>query len=1069
MAFMQLPRDNTYSSHENIIKQQWLNDNLYNELITKLTENESAQVRFLDGPPFPSNKILHFGGVLQSFLKSSVFFYNVLHKKLMYNKQGLDVHGLSVEGVINKKYNLQNKKDIELFGIKKYIDECKQFVDECSDAWNPTFQAIGRLTDFSNMYNTKNLSYMESIWWSFSELYKKGLVYQGCNVLPYSPACFTSFSNFEAGQNYKDVSCRTSYVFFPLIDDDTTGFVAWTTTNWTLPMNIALCVNPIAEYVKVFDGQRYYIVSKNHINNLELKQIVSIENLGKGINLVGLKYKPLFTYLLDIVSFHQVIADDFVDCTESITGTGLVHIAPCFGEDDFNICVKNGFTHQQIMQLCQINDDGTYGEIMGELSGKLVTSQEVDKEIVIYMKINNRLVRNHQITHSYPFCYRTDTPLIYKVVDSVFIKVTAIKDRMIELNQTINWTPDHIKNGRFGKWLENARDWNVGRNRVFSTPIPMWQSDDKEEIVCISSIDELYQLTGIKVDDLHIDTIDKIMIPSQKGKGMLKRISSVFDCWFESGCVPMGEIHYPFENKDVLDNDKPYLKDFICEGIDQSRGWFYVLHVISTALFDKPAFKNVICSGLICAADGQKLSKRLGNFTDPMETFQKYGADYVRLYMLGSPAVKADTLNFNEQDVEKTKQRIIPYINAVKFMLEHIIHMESEGYKFNYDAYKETSNMMDKWIISRTGTLLKMVTKNMESYKIDLTVYEIINFVDDLTNWYVKFNRDRMKGHLGKDEQQASLSTLNYVLYNYNIIMAPFTPFLSEHLYTYLSQLQPNNEKQTSIFKCEYPKDTDFMNESEVEERMKLLQKIAGMVRTLRSQERQFSSVKVPLSKVIIEHTNEKLINDIQLIANLIQEEVNCIDIECKQSSNQYKYQIEFNHKTMGKKFKKDSKLIQDKLTQLSQEDIKKFYENGKYSLNEFIIENNIDVIIQKVPITDSHDPNVKTVLDGELLVSVDFTYNQQILNTHLVRLFITKVQQLRKQSDLHPWNPIVVFYDDTLKELLNNNKQFIESRLLCQIDYIGNRTLYDKPDYVNNKLELNDDTCVAVVIVRLD
>ena len=362
-----------------------------------------------------------------------------------------------------------------------------------------------------------------------------------------------------------------------------------------------------------------------------------------------------------------------------------------------------------------------------------------------------------------------------------------------------------------------------------------------------------------------------------------------------------------------------------------------------------------------------------------------------------------------------------------------------------------------------------MVTKNMDSYKIDSTVYEIINFVDDLTNWYVKFNRDRMKGHLGKDEQQTSLSTLNYVLYNYNIIMAPFTPFLSEHLYTYLSQLQPPTEKQTSIFKCEYPKDTDFTNEPEVEERMKLLQKIAGMVRTMRSQERQFSSTKVPLSKVIIEHTNEKLINDIQLIANLIQEEVNCIDIECKQSSNKYKYQIEFNQKNMGKKFKKDSKLIQDKLLQLSQEDIQELYDSGRYSFNDFIVENNTDVVIQKVPMTDSTDSNVKTILDGELMVSVNFTYNQQILNTHLVRLFITKVQQLRKQNDLHPWNLIVVFYDDTLKELLDNNKQFIESRLLCQIDYISNRHLYDKPEYVHQKLELNDETIVDVVIVRLD
>ena len=1066
MDLMQLPKDLTYSSHEEQIKQKWFNDNLYDELIKLIETTHKKKISFCDGAPFVSGT-LHFGSALQSFIKSTIFNYNVLNKTLIYNNMSYDCHGIPLQTIIDKKLNLKTKKDITEYGIKNYIDECKKYIKDCSTSWEPIFKSIPRLTNFNNSTFTSSKNYMESVWWVFSELYKKNLVYIGTSIQPYSNACYTTFSQMESSSNYQDVSCRSSYVFFPLVDNETNGLVAWTTTNWTLPFNVAICINPEAEYVKVYDGTLYYIVSANHVNNLELKQIVSTENLGKGINLVGLKYKPLFNYITETVSFNQVIADDFVDCSPSIQGTGLVHIAPSFGESDFNVCLKNGFTHQQIMQLCQINDDGTYMKTMDDLAGKLVTSSDVDKQIVIYMKTNNRLVRNQQITHSYPMCYRTNVPLIYRAVESVFIKVTAIKERMIELNEKINWYPSHIKHNRFLRWLQGARDWNIGRTTTFGNPIPLWISDDKEEIMCISSIEELYQLSNVKVNDLHVDTIDKIQIPSKQGKGMLKRIPFTMDCWIESASAPYAQIHYPFENRELIDNDNECLTDLICEGLDQTSNWFYVLHVISTALFDKPAFKNVICSGLICAADGQKLSKRLGNFTDPIETFQKYGADYVRLYMLGSPAVKADKLNFNDQDVEKTKQRIIPYINAIKFMLEHIIHMESEDVSFKYDAYKETTNMMDKWIISRTGTLLKMVIKNMESYKIDSAVYEIINYVDDLTNWYVKFNRDRMKGHLGKDEQLTSLSTLNFVLYNYNIIMAPFTPFLSEHLYTYLSPLNPN-EKQSSIFKCEYPKETDFMNELEVEERLKLLQKIAGIVRAMRSQERQFSSMKVPIPKVIIEHTNEQLIDNIQLVATLIQEEVNCIDIDCHQSSNQYNYQIEFNQKNMGKRFKKDSKNIQDKLSKLSQEEIKQIYNSGKYYFDEFMVENNNDVIIQKVPVNDNA-LNMKTHIDGELMISVDFTYNQQILNTHLVRLFITKVQQLRKQSDLHPWNPIVVFYDDTLKELLTDNKQFIESRLLCQIDYIGNRSSYNQPDYVHQKLELNDDTTLDIVIVRLD
>jgi isoleucyl-tRNA synthetase len=1058
MSYEQLPYDATYSNHEMIISDRWFDENLYDELIKEVSLSKK-EISFCDGPPFPSSNIMHFGTCLVSFIKSTIFYYHTLNKRLMFNRQGIDVHGLSCEAQIQKKHNLNTKKDIEQFGIDKFIDECKSFVSTCYLNWEPTFKSLPRLTNFKNMYSTMSIEYMESIWWAFSELYKKGLVYQACKIQPYSPACFTSFSNFEAGQNYKDIQTRTSYVFFPLIEDETIGFVAWTTTNWTLPMNVALCVNPQAEYVKVFDGNRYYIVSKNHINNLELKQIILVENLGKGINLLGMKYIPLYN-LLDI-SFYQIIVDEFVDCTESNNGTGIVHIAPCFGEDDFNVCLKNGFTHKQIMQLCKINDDGTYN--IDEFNGLLVTSSEVDKKIVIYMKTINRLVRNQQITHSYPYCYRTDTPLIYKVVDSIFIKVTEIKQRMIELNKQINWIPEHIKTGRFGKWLENARDWNISRNRIFSTPIPLWISDDKEEIIVISSIDELYHLTGIIVNDLHIDTIDKIQIPSQQGKGMLKRVSFTFDCWFESGCAPIGEIHYPFENKEV----KPFSKKFICEGLDQTRGWFYTLHVISTALFDELAFENVICAGLICAADGQKLSKRLGNFTDPTDTFKKYGADYVRLYMLGSPAVKAETLNFNELDVEKTKQRIIPYINAIKFMLEHIIHLESSLYNFDKNAYKYTINMMDKWIISRTGTLLKIINKYIELYKIDSAVHEIINYVDDLTNWYIKFNRDRMKGHLGKDEQIISLSTLNFVLYNYNIILAPFTPLLSEHLHKYLGQLQLNDHR--SIFHQNYPNENDFTYNLEVEEQMRLLQKIAGNVRTMRFNEKQFTSAKVPISKIIIEHTNEQIINNIKLILNFIQEEVNCIDIECKQSSNTYVYKIEFNQRNMGNDFKKDNKLIQEKLNGLSQEEIKDFYNKNIYMFNNHIIETNKHVNIQKIPLIDLTNSNIKTCIDGELMISIDFTYNQHILNTHLVRLYITKVQQLRKISKLHPWNSIVVLYDDTLKELLDINKEFIENRLLCKIDNISNRSNYDKPDYVQQVIDLNDNISTNIIIIRLD
>lgn len=1069
---VQLEKDATYKNHEDTIQIKWDTNNVYQRLMSDLESENCPIFNFVDGPPFVSSDSLHPGHALVSYVKSCILNYMIMHGYMPANKLGYDTHGLPIEQVANKILGLNTKKEIEQFGIGNYNQTCKDFINKFSNAWQPTFKKVGRWADFENTYKTMDWKFMESTWWVFSELYKKNLVYQGCRVMPYSPACAASLSNFEAGQCYEDIETRTAYVFFPLIEQTNTletGFVAWTTTPWTLVSNIALCLNPNATYIKVSDGKRNYIVASGCENNLGIK-IISVEFVGTGKDLCGVKYIPIFDFLLDIYSEHKTVVDDYVTVPkegEQTIGTGIVHIAPSFGEDDHRICIEQQIvTHEQIMNLCQVDDDGCYTDKIILCKGLLVTSPETDKTIIIDLKQRNRLIKTQMYKHSYPHCWRTSTPLIYRVIPSVFVKVTAIKDKLIEANKQINWSPSHIGSGRFHQWLQGTKDWNVSRGRFFGTPIPLWVSDDGEEIVCIESIQQLKDLTGItdEITDLHREFIDKIKIPSKMGKGMLNRIPDVFDCWFESGAVPFGQYHYPFENSHL-----DLQADFIAEGIDQTRGWFYTLNVLFVALFNKPAFKNVICTGLICAEDGKKMSKRLGNFSHPLEIINEYGSDVVRLYMLGSPAVKADVLRLSNSDIEKMKQRIIPYINAVKFMIEHIIDHTEKKNTFDLEAYKNATNVMDIWIMSKTGSLLQTIEKHMSLYQIDPAVNHLIDFVEDLTNWYVKFNRDRLKGHNGTEERTMSLSVLNFVITKYCLISAPFMPFLSEMIYSHIGLLQ--HKMEYTIFKNKYPNNTEFTVDQNVERRMARLQQVVRMVRFLRGKEKQFSSVKVPLSKVIVKHSSEEFIDDINIVSELLQDEVNCLSFET-QVCNNISYVLVPNQKNMGKKFRTESKKIQDQLQHISQDQMADFYKSKSMKITitnvDYELDHN-DITVQFAP-NEITDNNIKSCTEEETIVAIDTTYNNNIMNLHLVRLFITNVQNLRKRTNLHPWNSIIVYFTNPPgTTLFTDSKEFIEDRLKCKIDDLKNRINNNEPDYTSAQLSLNDEININVIIVRMD
>ncbi|KAG8896411.1 isoleucine--tRNA ligase, partial [Tulasnella sp. 403] len=635
--------------------------------------------------------------------------------------------------------------------------------------WRQTVERMGRWIDFDNDYKTLNTPYMESVWWVFGQLFDKELVYRGLRVMPYSTGCTTPLSNFEAGQDYRDVSDPAVTVAFPLVDDPGTSMLAWTTTPWTLPSNLGLCVHPDFNYIKIRDETRdeNFIIYEGLLTTLyKDPKKAKYRKVGqfKGIDMKGWRYVPLFEYFTEQYEDRafRVLVDSYVT---SDSGTGIVHQAPAFGEDDHRVAVANGVVRADEMPPCPITDSGKFTKEVPDFAGLYV--KDADKEIMKAIKGKGRLVVHATLNHTYPFCWRSKTPLIYRAIPVWFVKVQQAVDQLLANNNETLWVPAHVGEGRFGGWLANARDWNVSRNRYWGTPIPLWVSDDYEEVVCVSSIAELEELSGVKgITDLHRESIDKITIPSREGKGELRRVEEVFDCWFESGSMPYAQQHYPFENTEKFEQSFP--ADFVSEGIDQTRGWFYTLLVLSTLLFGKAPWKNLIVSGLVLAADGKKMSKSAKNYPDPNLIIDQYGADATRMYLVNSPIVRADNLRFREEGVREVISRVmIPWLSSYEFFLHQVALLKKDfGVEFQYDPHRPRSeNVMDRWILARCQSLIKLVRQEMAAYRLYTIVPRLLDLVEELTNWYIRFNRKRLKGENGQEDTISALNTLFETLF----------------------------------------------------------------------------------------------------------------------------------------------------------------------------------------------------------------------------------------------------------------------------------------------------------------
>ena len=1031
-----LPETINFPREEEIILELWKERDTFQNCLKQ--SKGRPTYAFYDGPPFATG-LPHYGHILAGTIKDILTRYAHQTGHHVERRFGWDTHGLPVEFEIDKALGIKGPDDVLKLGIANYNDECRKIVMKYAAEWETIVGRIGRWIDFKNDYKTLYPWYMESIWWIFKELYNKGLVYQGVKVMPFSTGCNTPLSNFESGQNYKDVVDPSIVVSFPLADEPGVALLAWTTTPWTLPSNMALCCNPNFEYVEVEDhssGNSYVMLESRLDLVYKSKDLYTVRGKRKGSDLKGKAYNPPFPYFQSsrAKGAFVVLNDAYVTAE---TGTGIVHQAPYFGEDDYRCCLEAGIVTRDQEIICPIDSCGRFVEPVHEFAGKYV--KDADKEIVKYLQANGRLIHSGTTKHSYPFCWRSDTPLIYKAVPSWFVRVEAVKDKLIEANGRTYWVPDYVKDKRFGNWLRDAHDWAISRNRYWGNPIPLWISEDGQEIACVGSIAELERLTNARVTDIHRESIDHLTIPSKRpGHPPLRRVPEVFDCWFESGSMPYAQMHYPFENRKEFEESFP--ADFIGEGIDQTRGWFYTLLVISTALFGKAPFKNLVANGLILASDGQKMSKRKKNYPDPVEVVNKYGADALRLYLINSPVVRAENLRFKEEGVRDViKDVFLPWYNAFRFLMQNIERFErEEKLTFIYDNNRDvrSNNIMDKWITSFTQTLLQFFKREMQAYKLYTVVPHLVKYIDNLTNWYVRMNRKRIKGESGVTDCRQALNTLFSVLYTMVCINAPFTPFLTEFMFQRLARLLPSSEgNMDSVHYQMIPEScTQLINEN-IEKAVSYMQTIIELGRVVR--DRKTIPVKYPLPEVVIIHQDAKVLENIISLKSYILEELNVKELTVTTDKRKYGVTLraEPDHKILGARFKAEFKSITQAIKELTDEQLQTFVTAKEIVVQGHKLgEQDLRLMFSFTgPAAEQLSTQYEAHSEGNVLILLDVTPDEDMHNEGVAREVINRIQKLRKKAQLVPSDGAIAYYkiqdqNSKLAEVIVSHKDFIET-----------------------------------------
>lgn len=835
---------------EEEVLQFWQADQTFEKSVNNRSADKSYV--FYDGPPFATG-MPHYGHLLASTTKDVIPRYFTMKGYRVERKWGWDCHGLPIENILEKELNLPDKKAIEDYGVGNFNEACRSRVLTYANDWQKIIARIGRWVDMDNDYKTMESWYMESLWWVFKKLWERDLIYQGHKSMHICPRCSTPLSNFEVTQGYKDVKDLSVFVEFELKDpqkliasDERVFVLAWTTTPWTLPGNVLLAVSDRLHYVlfKSQEAGKLYLMAKELLDNVMPDGNYQVVQTVSAKQLLGLEYQPLFPYFANTAHAFRVVEADFVTAEE---GTGIVHVAPGFGEDDYQLGKR-----EQIALVQHVGFDGKFTKEVTDFTGLPVKPKDdptsTDVKIIQYLAKHGKLFAKRKVTHSYPHCWRCDTPLLNYATDSWFVRVSEFKDQLLANNQAINWLPTHMKDGRFGMWLENARDWAISRNRFWGTPLPIWKSDDGD-IICVESIAQLEELSGQKITDLHKHFVDQITI-EQNGK-VYRRIPEVLDCWFESGAMPYASFHYPFENKESFEKNFP--AEFISEGQDQTRGWFYTLHVLATALTmgKNPAipvkkstssFKNVIVNGVVLAEDGKKMSKRLKNYPDPMMIVDQYGVDSLRLYLMSSAVMKAENLNFSEKEVADIRRKVfVIWWNVLSF------YKMFASTKHDVRVVPKPQHLLDWWLMSRLNTLTKQVTQLMDQYDVVKASRLLMDFVDELSTWYLRQSRARIKNGEGNEQlRDQSSHVLGFALYRLAQLLAPFAPFFTELIHHNLV------DDHSSIHLTDWPTVDQKLINKNLEKQMRALCQLVQVAHAKRKE--QQSSLRQPLAKMTIAH-----------------------------------------------------------------------------------------------------------------------------------------------------------------------------------------------------------------------
>ena len=999
---------------ESRILEFWRQENIFRKSVEERpADNEFI---FYDGPPFATG-LPHYGHLLAGTIKDVIPRYKTMQGYRVERRFGWDCHGLPVEYEIEQTLGLKGRPDIEEFGVGNFNEECRKIVLRYASEWRETVERMARWIDFDNDYKTMDLTFMESVWWIFDQLWKKGLIYEGVKVMPYSWRVSTPLSNFEANLNYKDTQDPSVTVKFALTSEPNNFILAWTTTPWTLPSNLALCAGPNLNYVclQPHESEEKYWICEGRLSAYFEEGSYQIIKKCAGKELEGLAYEPIFRFAdgrVDLSKARRVLLDEYVS---DESGTGIVHQAPAFGEDDLRICQREG-----IPVFDPVDTEGNFCTYMDFIAGMNI--KEADKTIIRELKEQGSLFRQDTIQHSYPFCWRTDTPLIYKAISTWFVNVEAIKDRMVSHNQTVHWVPTHIRDGRFGKWLENARDWAISRNRYWGTPLPIWRSEDGD-ILCFGNVADLEEAVGQKITDLHKHFLDDLLI-NKNGK-TYRRIPEVLDCWFESGAMPYAQQHYPFENKELFEENFP--ANFICEGLDQTRGWFYTLVVHAAALFDAPAFRNCIVNGLILAEDGKKMSKRLKNYPDPVEMLDRYGADAIRLYMLNSVAVQGESLRFSEQGlVEVTRSVLLPLWNSLSFLSTYA---EIDGWEpTEANLAVEKTNSLDRWIMSRLQGLIAEVHSAMDLYELNRASAPFVHFIDLLTNWYLRRSRRRFwKDGRGQDKMSA-YATLFLVLRDLSKIIACFVPYVAEGIYESLRR----EGDPISVHLDYFPAVDDKSRDTELETRMDLVLAAVNMGRALRSKHQL--KTRQPLQRLFLitrDPEAQRILNELDA---LLLDELNIKELVLTENEEDLVgLSAQANFRVLGKRLGKRMKEVANQIKTLDLENIRRLQDGGSVTLQH--TDGEVTLTLEDVLIQRSQREGLLVESSGSVTIALDTQLNESLIKEGLAREFVNKVQHMRKEQDLAVMDRIVIRYksSDIVGKAIDVYRDFVCTETLCE------------------------------------